>query len=75
MTVEYTACEMVKQFQELGLTQEQAIQASLMSVSNSIVLINDLDDDNIRDKRKEDYVGYGNMMAYLFELREEILKI
>lgn len=75
MTTEYTACEMVRQFQEFGLTQEQAINAALMSVSNSIVYINDLDDDNIRDGKKEQYMGYGNMMAYLFELREEILKI
>lgn len=74
MTVEYQAMEMLRQYRELGLTDEQAMTAALMSVSNTIVVVNDLESDNIKSDMHENYVGYANAMGYLFELREEILK-
>lgn len=66
---------MLRQFKELGLDDQQCLTVALMSVGNTIQVVNDLEADNIKSDRQESYVGYANAMGFLFELREEILKL
>lgn len=73
--MEYNAMNVLKQYKELGLTDEQAMTVVLMSIGDTIQVVNDLEADNIHPDRQERYAGYANAMGYLFELREEILKL